>query len=212
MTPDELRAAWPKIESRLVTADILLFHKRKGPITRLIQSRTESYWSHAALVFVPKKELTFGGPLIVEATYGGIEIHQMKKYSDHPESYDIGVLRYPGCSDAIRKQIVMSFILNHIDVSYDYSRLIALFLRPLLMTVSSELYSWVLRHVIHRQNFVCSTFVHQAFRELHHNGRVVSPRRTQGTALLDPVPYEEMIAPGHLTLEPHFRWVFNPQK
>ena len=192
---------------RLQTADILLFHKRQGPITRMIQRETESYWNHAALVFTPKGDLPMGGPLIVEATYGGIEIHQMKKYTDYFDDYDVGVLRYPGMKDALRQRLVMNFILNNIDISYDYSRLVGLFLRPLI-ALSPALYEWMLHRLIHQQNFVCSTFVHQAFRDFRKRGTVAVSARTAGPGL-DPVPYEEMITPGHLVFEPHFRWVFN---
>ncbi len=207
MFPDELAAEWPGVESRLQTADILLFHKRTGPITRMIQRQTDSYWNHSALVFYPKGDLLLAGPLIVEATYGGIEIHQMKKYTDHLETYDIGVLRYPGMKDTERQRLVMNFVLNNIDISYDYSRLIGLFFRPLLL-LSPAMNEWVLGRLIHRQNFVCSTFVHQAFRDFRKRGTIAPSARTGGPGL-DPVPYEEMVAPGHLAFEPHFRWVFN---
>lgn len=209
MTPSELRAAWPAIERRLQTADILLFHTRTGALSRMIQKNTESYWNHSALIFLPKRGFPLGGPLIVEASYGGVEIHQMKKYADFFDTYDIGVLRYPGMKQEDRQQLVMNFILNNIDVSYDFSRLFGLFLRPLLL-LSPRLFEWATGKLIHKQNFICSTFVHHAFRDFHAHGAItlLSSVTRPGHK---PLPFDEMIAPGHLALEHHFTWIFNKQ-
>lgn len=181
---------------------------RRGWITGKIQRTAKSYWNHTGLIFMSKQFLPVGGPLLVEASFVGIEIHQMKRYSDLFDEYDLGVLRYPKLTDGQREEIVMGFILSNLDVTYDYSRLAGFFVGPLLKRISVKLWARFFKRMTHQENFVCTTFVHKAFHELsmHQRGGGFVETHDRGVESLQE---EEFITPGDIAREPIFEWVFN---
>lgn len=199
-------AEWKAVEDELEAGDILLFHHKKGFAEWLIRKRTGSYWNHAALVFKPKKELVFGGPLIVEA--GGqdlsanVEMHQMKRYTDDFDKYDVGVMRYPSLSDAQRVTLVTNFMLDNIDSKYDYTRVLALYVdKFMLRFLKPVTYAKFLRRVINPGSVVCSTFVHKAFHLVD-----TSPHNYGGGMSSE---VEEMFSPGDIAGSDHFVWLYN---
>jgi hypothetical protein len=210
MSPAELRKRWPAIESRLQVGDILLLHKRRGPISRMIRRRTVSHWNHSALVFVPKNDLPFSGPLIVEAVNYGIEIHQLKKYTDRPDLYDIGVKRFPGLKKTTQREIVVRFILENIDVPYDYSRLFGLVIRRWLLRVGGTMgIVRASRYLVNQEAFICSTFVHKTFHDMAGEKHDL---RASIAAQYEELRREALFTPGDLARDTTFRWVFNKLK
>ncbi len=210
MTVEELKGVWPDVESRLEAADILLIHARGGLVSKGIQRKTGSYWNHTALVFMPKRELLIGGPLIVEAGYGGIEIHQMKRYADRFDHYDFGIKRFPNLTDEQRRKIVMSFVLSNVDVGYDFSRLAAYFISPIIQKISMKLWPKLFRSATHQDSFICTTFVHKAFHAWMNRHQVSAsfiPTKDAATRTLE---IEELITPADIAADPIFEWVFNP--
>lgn len=212
MKPEILKKKWPKIEEQLETADILLFHKRKGSITKRIQEGTGSYWNHIALIFKPKSEMPIGGPLIVEAAYSGIEIHQLKKYADQFELYDIGVRRFPDLTEQQKQDIVLNFILKNLDQPYDYIRLVGLFLAPLLVRISPKILLKATDYFIHENAFLCSTFAMKAFQR-------ISEKQNQNKSFekkLGVKPKkkyrQELYAPADISGSDMFEWIFNPRR
>lgn len=212
MEPAELARAWPGLEGGLEAADILLLHARRGALSTRIQRRSGSYWNHTAMVFKPKRELLIGGPLIVEASYSGIEIHQLKRYGDRLDQYDFGVKRFPGLTDAQRQKIVMSFILGNIDVSYDLSRLAAYFVSPIIRRLSSGLWEKFFRRFTHPDSFICTTFVDKAFHQFRSGKhRLVDEYVPTKDRRVGMMQMEEMITPADIAKDPAYEWVFNPR-
>lgn len=194
---------WRAVEDELEAGDILLFHDRLGLAEKLIHKKTGSYWNHVALVFKPKKDLVFGGPLIVEAgPTSSVEIHQLKRYTDNLTRYDIGVMRYPGMTDADGMKLVMNFMLDNIDVKYAYGSLVFIFLDKIMLRwLSPESYGKVLKFLIRPGTFVCSTFVHRAFHlvDTSPHEHVENVSQTM----------EEYYTPGDLSSSERFVWIFN---
>jgi len=210
MTPEELQKTWSDIEESLQEGDILMFHKREGWISKKIRKTSKSYWNHTGLVFMARDKFPVGGPLIVEASFVGIEVHQMKRYTDHFDEYDIGVLRYPNLTERQKEEIVMGFILSNLDVTYDYSRLAAFFLSPITQKLPQWFRKAYFKYFTHEESYVCTTFVHKAFHELsgHEHGKEEDETGdSEYEALLD----EEFITPADIAREPIFEWVFNKQ-
>lgn len=208
MFEDTLRAEWADLEKQLRAGDVILVHERGFWLTRMIQRVSQSYWNHAALVFMSQKGLPVGGPLIAEASYGGIEIHQLKIYTDQPDRYDIGVLRYPGMTDELREHIAREFILGNLDVTYDYGRLTAFLLGPVLQRISPKLWTVAFKATMNRQRFVCTTFVHRAFHDVDEHHRVQGFVETHDR-VIEALENEEFITPGDIAADPTFEWIYN---
>lgn len=210
MRKNELIKKWPEVEQGMEIADIILVHKRSGLISSRIQKATKSYWNHVVIILKSKKTMPLGGPLFVEASFGGIEIHQMKKYADQPDLYDFGVLRYPGISEKEKKVFVRNFILSNLDVPYDYSRLMGLFIGPFLLKISPWCFKKIGNFIIHEDAFVCSTFVYKAFNKISEGKKLTLP--PNGDITRGKLKKEEMYTPGDLAKMPELKWIFNQHK
>jgi hypothetical protein len=193
MTPEELRHAWPEVESKLKVGDIILVHVRSESwIPTVIQNLSDSHWSHAALAFATGEMLPLGGTIIVESFHPeGIIVHNIGKYTSRPEKYDIGVMRDPRLSDSRRESFVRSFMLSQIDVPYATSRVLNLG----LMLFLAKYFGYKKNRVaeIDPNRFHCSTFVHRAV----HGGDE------------DAHPDKHAFSPADLVRGGEFKWVFN---
>jgi hypothetical protein len=208
MTPKLLRAKWPEIEQQLRVGDILFLHNRRDLISWLIRNRSHSYWSHTAMVFKDHRIITIGGPLIVEASGQGIEIHQLKKYSDFPEHFDIGIKRFPGLNYEQRIEMTKSFILNNIDTPYDYGRLFGFLFGPFIAKFSKPLQHQFQKFMIHSDAFICSSFIHKTFHHFMKHTRL--PKNTDLEHL--DLEAEEMWTPADIAKEQAFEWIFNKRR
>jgi hypothetical protein len=155
----ERLAKWKGIESKLKIADIILTTDKQSYLSAAIRKATKGHWSHAALVFfIPNKKLLFNNTLVIEALDNGIEIHRIQKYTRYLDQFDIGVKRVPGLTDELREK-VLAFMLNNVDVPYDFTRLFAYLLKKILGNFV-EKYK---ERLINKDDFVCSTFAQKAF-------------------------------------------------
>jgi len=201
------------MEEELIPGDVILFSKRHGPIAGMIKKRSGSYWSHTALVFASKADLVIGGPLIAEtASPNGVEIHQLKKYTDRFADYDIGVRRAPGLDMAARRAVARDFVLNLIDHPYDYSRVAGMALTSLLSgRMAQRVFPIIARHFIHTKSFTCSTLVHKAYANVLGLGTKEPPLFSQRIADAGGSE-EEVYAPADIARSRMFEWLFNPHE
>ncbi len=206
MAQKKKQPTWEDIEPKLKKADILLFHTKKGFIPPNVRKLTNSYWNHSALVFAGSDDLPFGRPLIVEAIEYGIEVRQIRKYADHQDVYDIGVLRYPGLTDEQREQLVQSFVLNYIDTPYDYGRLFAFYAFGFLRHFAPHVYRLVIKKMMHKNQFLCSTFVYKAFRFIKgYDQKLFNTMLDQNLMIEE----HEFYTPGKIATNKEFKWIYN---
>lgn len=202
-----LEKKWPKIEAQLMVGDILLFHKRRGPLSKLIQFRSKSHWSHSALVFKDQDIIKYGSPLIIEAFKSGIEVHRLKKYTQQFSEYDIGVKRFADISTEQRAELVKSFMLNNIDVPYDYGVLFTYLFSGIFARISQKLYSKFAKRFVNMDAFVCSSFIHNAFHAFkQHQTFDMQDKR------LKHIEQEKLITPAMIAADKDFEWIFNSRK
>lgn len=208
MDPEKLRKRWPKIEQNLQVGDILLFQKRRGPLSGLIRKKLDSHWNHSALVFHTMDEYQIGSPLIVEAVGQGIEIHQLKRYSDNWDNYDIGVKRFPKLTEKQKNNLVVNFVLNNVDVPYDYGRLVGfLFLGWLKPIIKTELFNRLTKNLLHEDQYICSTFVNKTFQTFSNHELKV----TQVDPRFKHIEAKYIYSPGDIALDDTYKWIFNKQ-
>ncbi|MFH1426448.1 MAG: YiiX/YebB-like N1pC/P60 family cysteine hydrolase [Candidatus Kerfeldbacteria bacterium] len=209
MRPHELREKWPDVEKKLQVGDVILVRARRQWLARMIQRKTHSYWNHAALVFIPPKDLPFSGPLIIEAIGYGIEIHQLKRYTDNFQRYDIAVKRFHGMNDEQRRVIVRNFMLENIDVPYDYSRIVGLYIKEaVLKHFSIDFFLKAAKYLVNEDAFVCSTFAHKAFMKFEKNApqdKIKDEKKKQFIEL----EHKELYSPGDIAKNSSFHWIFN---
>ncbi len=158
---------WLNFQNQLQIADIVFVRKKGAVSSWVIRKFTKSYWSHVALVFaVPNKKLLFNNYLIVEANRTGLEIHRIQKYTKRLDYYDIGIKRVPNIDKKTRKRVI-AFMLNNVDKKYDLTRILGYLLRGFEM----DLTKGILRFLVDKQDFVCSTFIQQAFYQAMNEKR-----------------------------------------
>lgn len=205
MRQKQKQQEWEKLMRKLKVADVVLIHTERAFVSRIIRRRTKSYWNHSALIFTDGDRLP-SGPLIVEAATYGIEIHQLKKYLNRPDKYDIGVMRFEGLTDEKRKELVHSFILEHIDTPYDFSRVALLFFEKFIHPLSQKLYQRLAIRFTHKKLFVCSTFIHSAFdyivgKDAHHSDNLLKESHMHHYA-----------TPADLVHGGRFMWIYNKRR
>jgi hypothetical protein len=209
MKPEELQKAWLAFRGQVRIADIFLVHDRKGLVEGFIRHSTKSYWNHSFIVLETWDRLPFGGPLIVDIGIDGVAIHRLKKYTDEPERYDFGVLRYPGLTAKKEQEFVRGFILGNLDTPYDFRRILGLIFKSIAQRMlSKRLFISAAGLFINDQYFVCSSFVHKAFHRF----------REQPSGMLDTETLkelrgnEEMYTPADIASDPIFTWLFNERR
>ncbi len=209
-SPDKIQE-WRAVENQLQVADIILVHGERR-FYRSIQKRSNSYWNHVAVVLQPPRpDLGIRGAFIIGAIDSGIEVHRLRKYSEDMGRFDIGVKRFPGLTEEMRRHI-LSFMVNKIDAPYDYTRLLGyLFEGALKACLPQKLFKKVRRAIITSQpnSFVCGTFIQRAFFES-------VPKKTQTQTFarehLRSLLEMEEITPADFARSPNYEWVFNPHQ
>lgn len=155
-------AAWREIEPQLQVADIILVRER-SLLSKTVRSVTKSYWSHAVIVFaVPDSDILFNNILVISAEDGGIEIHRIQRYTKRFDHFDLGVKRVPGLAREIQEK-VLSYVLNNVDIPYDYARLFGFLLYFLLNKFRKNSRNILLKRFTNENAFVCSSFIQKAF-------------------------------------------------
>lgn len=196
---------WRKIEPQLQVADIILTRNERSLISRGIRAATGSYWNHAVIVFsVPNKKANFNNTLVISAENRGIEIHRLQRYTHHFDFVDVGVKRVPGLNPELREEVV-SYVLNNLDIPYDFTRLIGLLIKFFQQTVFHK--KGYLKHYLTRQDaFICSAFIQKAFYE------VMPPERKFEVVLkndFDAMTMLDEVTPADIARSKNCEWIYN---
>ncbi|MBI2038182.1 MAG: hypothetical protein HYT15_04665 [Candidatus Magasanikbacteria bacterium] len=193
--------AFAKIEPQLQVADIIL-SREKNWLSRAIREATGSYWSHVSIVFaIPDKH--FNNTLLISAERTGIEIHRIQKYTKDFDYYDLGVKRIPGLSEKTR-EMVLSYVLNNVDLPYDYGRLFGLFIDYL---GNRFLGKKIINPVCNENAFICSAFIQKAFYNVLPDNKkdsVVFRDRKISKFFL------EEVTPADIARSKKCDWLYNP--
>ncbi len=153
---------WAKIEPQLQVADIILT-RENSLFSAAVRKATGSYWSHVSIVFaVPDKKVFFNNILVVSAENKGIEIHRIQRYTKHLDFCDIGVKRVPGLSAEMR-QIVLSYVLNNVDIPYDFRRVFGFAVEYFENKFFKKKKEHLEESFFNRNAFICSSFIQKAF-------------------------------------------------
>lgn len=146
----------------LQVGDIVLMRVRTNDFFHLMARQvTGSYWTHAAMVF---ETIEVDGKVIsvsvVEAR-DTIEVHRFDTYMKR-QDIDIGIKRYPGLTQDEREKI-RGFFLDALDITYDYSYIVAyFFIRLFRQLFGWDFSSWIVRVFSKNNNFICTTLVQRA--------------------------------------------------
>lgn len=200
---------WKKIELKLQTADIILARENKY-YSSLVRKVTNSYWSHIMIVFfIQKKEIPFKNILVISAETGGIEIHRMHKYTEMLKSnkYDLGVKRVQGLSPE-EKRKVLAYMLNNIDIPYDYLRLFAFLINYLKNLFRIKNKKQILNNFLINKNlFICSSFIQKAFFEAvldDKKKKIIFSSKSNSSFFL------EEVTPADIAKSKNCEWIYNP--
>ena len=211
MGKKEKMANWEKIESKLQVADIILVRERRL-ISKVIFKGTDSYWSHSLIVFsVPDKKSSFKSILVVGAEARGIEMHRIQKFSKKlNNSYDMGIKRVPNLSKETREK-VLAYMLNNVDIPYDYSRLLAFFINYLkrLFQRKKNKKNHLKRSLVNRGAFICSSFIQKAFFEAMPNNEKDSVLFIEN---LNARAFLEEVTPADIANSKNCDWIYNEHK
>ena len=193
--------AWAKIEPQLQVADIIL-SREKSWLSRAIRDATGSYWSHVSIVFsVPDKH--FNNILVISAERTGIEIHRIQKYTKDFDFFDLGVKRIPDLS-AKTREMVLSYVLNNVDLPYDYGRLFGLFIDYL---GTRFLGRKIFHPICNESAFICSAFIQKAFYSVlpeNKKDSVVFKDKNINKFFL------EEVTPADIARSKKCDWLYNP--
>lgn len=194
--------SWAKIEPKLQVADIIL-SQEKSWLSRAIRDATGSHWSHVSIVFsVPDKHSN--NTLVISAERSGIEIHRLQKYTKNLDYFDLGVKRIPGLS-AKTREMVLSYVLNNVDLPYDYGRLFGLFIGYLgTRFLGKKIY----HPVCNEGAFICSAFIQKAFYNVlpeNKKDSVVFKAKDINKFFL------EDVTPADIARSKNCEWLYNEQ-
>ncbi|MCA9384351.1 MAG: hypothetical protein H6759_02330 [Candidatus Nomurabacteria bacterium] len=192
----------------LEVGDIVLMRSRSnGLFRRAIRELSQSYWTHAAMVF---ETVNIGGEVvsvsIVEANET-IEVHRLETYVAS-ERYDIGIKRLPGLTELDRDRI-RGFFLDALDIPYDYTYIFAImFARILSFFLGNKAYRWFVKKFSHDNSYICTTFAQRALYLASEPGR----RRAalfNDVAELTFVEQMYLVNPQTISSSKNTMWVFN---
>jgi len=199
---------WKETEAKLQVADIILV-RRKKIFSRMIRKATGSYWSHVMIVFsVADKKINFKNILVVSAETRGIEIHRIQKFSRNLDGdYDFGVKRFPGLT-AEDRQKVMSYMLNNVDIPYDYLRIFGFMLNYFLNLFKiKKRQKHIKKYLINKNTFICSSFIQKAFFA------AVPKEKKEAVLFTKNKDFQlvlEEITPADIARSNNFEWIYNP--
>jgi hypothetical protein len=197
----------------LQIADIVLVSTRGNVISQLIRKKSQSYWSHVALVIdFPSMGAGSRDVLLVEALDRGIEIHRLDRYVRHPEKYRLGIKRVPRLTSQERERI-RGFFLDAVDTPYNFSRLFTFFLRSRIVRLFGRgALFFFARKMINLNKFICTTFAQRSFYlgvSEEKRERVLFRGDDDAVNFLHQM---EEITPGHIAQSPRCVWLYNPHQ
>lgn len=192
---------------QLQVADIVLIHHKKGLLRFFLRRITNSYWDHSALViFAKHPERGYNSNIIAEAVQhgvlitksGGVEVHKLEKYLNHPEGYDIGIKRFTEADEVLRDH-ARAFTLMSIDAPY--------YRLPFLDFFFAWISKTVRKQVLKRQRFSCSGLVQKAFyNAAEWDRREDFTFRELGDS---PIELQELVTPADIAVSDACVWIWN---
>lgn len=200
---------WNKIESRLQVADIILV-REKRMWSKIIQKAENSYWSHVLLVFfVPDKNMIFKNILVIGAQPHGIEVHRIQEFTNKiGNGYDIGIKRVPGLSKDLREK-VLSYMLNNIDIKYDYRALFGFFVNYIISVLTmQDLNKNLKQFLINKDAFICSSFLQKAF----YNAMPEKRKKNVLFSEEDSNFFMEETTPADIARSKNCKWLYNSHR
>lgn len=136
-------------EGRLQRADVLLTRTRDSLLGALIRFGTQSYWSHALMVYVVRNpEEGYDATFIIESGGAGIDVHNIAHYLEKPGRYDVGVKRLDTAwlkngnnAGGLRyRRKIRGYALQEIDAKYDHGLIISIATRILRQLILVALF------------------------------------------------------------------------
>lgn len=209
-----MTTTYPTIQEamqHLEVGDIVLMRSRKRSLfRRAIRELSQSYWTHAALVFETVK---IGGTVvsvsIVEANET-IEVHRLETYVANGE-YDLGIKRLPGLTEIDRDRI-RGFFLDALDIPYDYTYVFAIMMaRIFSIFLGTSAYRWFVNKFSHQNSYICTTFTQRALY------LASAPQRRRASLFnthpdLNIVEQMYLVNPQTISKSTNTDWVFNPHE
>ena len=141
-------------KGKLKRADILVTRSKGSLLGWLICFGTNSYWNHAAMVYVLRNsELGYDSTFIIESGGGGIDIHNIGHYFERPKKYNVGIKRLEKdwfCNDredgGLRfRRRVRGFALEEIDDKYNHRLIVDIARRILRQLILAAIFPWLRR-------------------------------------------------------------------
>jgi len=141
-------------EGKLKRADILVTRSKGSLLGWLIRFGTQSYWNHAAMVYVLRNpELGYDSTFIIESGGGGIDIHNIGHYFKRPKKYDVGIKRLEKDwfhndreDGGLRfRRRVRGFALEEIDDQYDHRLIVDIARKILRQLILAVVFPWLRR-------------------------------------------------------------------
>jgi len=138
----------------LKRADILVTRSKGSLLGWLIRFGTNSYWNHAAMVYVIRNpELGYDSTFIIESGGGGIDIHNIGHYFEHPKKYDVGIKRLEKDwfqndreDGGLRfRRRVRGFAIEEIDDKYNHRLILDIARKILRQIILSAIFPWLRR-------------------------------------------------------------------
>ena len=173
-------------KGKLKRADILVARSKGSLLGWLIRFGTNSYWNHAAMVYVIKNpELGYDSTFIIESGGSGIDIHSIGHYFERPKKYDVGIKRLDRDwfqndreDGGLRfRRRVRGFALEEIDDKYNHRLIVDIARRILRQLVLAAIFPWLRRKAPSQRRaripkvvrkldinaYICSGFVQWAY-------------------------------------------------
>ncbi|MGB2876596.1 MAG: hypothetical protein WBB97_00985 [Dehalococcoidales bacterium] len=138
-------------KGKLKRADVLVTRSKGSLLGWLIRFGTQSYWNHAAMVYVIRNpELGYDSTFIIESGGGGIDIHNVAHYLERPKKYDVGIKRLGKDwfqndeDDGLRfRRKVRGFALEEIDDKYNHRLIVDIARKLLRQLVLAAIFPWL---------------------------------------------------------------------
>lgn len=165
-------------KGHLQRGDIVLCRGKKGLTSRLIRWGTESYFSHAALVFaVPHPDEGFDKAFVIESEGKGIDLTDLNHYLES-DDYDIAIRRLEQPWFAKRPELpkmIRGHMLDFIKDHYDFTMILRIALSiaySKYITGRRESYEEMMLRLLEQRKrnnrhlnsgFICSGFVQHGY-------------------------------------------------
>lgn len=182
----------------LQSGDILLVHTKGSLLSAIIRKLTKSYWNHSALVLTNFSHLQeYKTTIVIEAQDDGVIAHRIGAFLD-PKKFDIAIKRVPFLN-AVEQDMVKHYLLAHIDVPYDTTRLVNVLLGLLIGKTYTQL--------TNTRQVICTSLIQKAFYEAMPTGRKHEVIFVNNFKSEDDL---EVASPADIARSDKAVWIYNP--